>query len=200
MISKLKLKFAQSKSKYPDQGTFSLMVMAFSGVIRMLQARLWLRKCDDIGSMVSAKKKPMIDNQGKLFIGDEVRIWSNIIQAKLLTGKNGILKIGQNSRINGAHIDAQTFIEIGENCRIAPYTLILDSNFHDVNSHFSDVSGDPIVIEDDVWITSRATILPGVRIGKGAVVATGAIVTKNVDPYTLVAGVPAREIKKLNKT
>ena len=51
-----------------------------------------------------------------------------------------------------------------------------------------------MVIEDYVWIASRATILPGVTIGKGAVVACGAVVTKDVEPMTVVGGVPARKI------
>jgi acetyltransferase-like isoleucine patch superfamily enzyme len=50
------------------------------------------------------------------------------------------------------------------------------------------------VIEDDVWIGHGATVLKGVRIGRGAVVAAGAVVTRNVEPYTVVGGVPARLI------
>jgi len=53
----------------------------------------------------------------------------------------------------------------------------------------------PVVIEDDVWIAARSIILPGVTIGKGAVIAAGAVVTKDVPPYTVVGGVPARKIK-----
>jgi maltose O-acetyltransferase len=52
-------------------------------------------------------------------------------------------------------------------------------------------------IGDDVWIGGHATILPGVTIGDGAVVAAGAVVTKDVPPYTVVAGVPARVVKKI---
>ena len=55
----------------------------------------------------------------------------------------------------------------------------------------------PVRIGDDVWIGGHATILPGVTIGDGAVVAAGAVVTKDVPPYTVVAGVPARVIKKI---
>lgn len=53
-----------------------------------------------------------------------------------------------------------------------------------------------ITVEDDVWIGANATILSGVTIGRGAIVAAGAVVTKNVDPYTIVGGVPAKELKK----
>lgn len=52
-----------------------------------------------------------------------------------------------------------------------------------------------IIIEDDVWIASRAIILKGVHIGRGSVVAAGAVVTKDVAPYSVVGGVPARFIK-----
>jgi maltose O-acetyltransferase len=58
-------------------------------------------------------------------------------------------------------------------------------------------SPSPIIIEDDVWIATRATILKGVHIGKGAVVAAGAVVTRNVPAYSIVGGVPARVIKTL---
>ena len=57
--------------------------------------------------------------------------------------------------------------------------------------------GRAVTIEDDVWICGGATIVPGVKIGKGAVVAAGTVVTKDVEPYTVVAGNPGRVIKKL---
>jgi maltose O-acetyltransferase len=57
-----------------------------------------------------------------------------------------------------------------------------------------------ICIEDGAWIGSRAVILPGVRIGKGSVVAAGAVVTRNVPPHALVAGVPARLVRDLENT
>lgn len=53
----------------------------------------------------------------------------------------------------------------------------------------------PVIIEDDVWIGSRVTILPGVKIEKGSIIAAGAVVTKNVDEYSIVGGNPARKIK-----
>ena len=54
----------------------------------------------------------------------------------------------------------------------------------------------PVVIEDDVWIGSRVTILPGVTIRKGTIVGAGSVVTKDAGPYSIVAGNPAREIRK----
>ena len=61
---------------------------------------------------------------------------------------------------------------------------------HDPQSPDFAIRGGPVVIEDYAWIGGRAVILPGLRIGEGAVVATGAVVTKDVPPYTIVGGVP----------
>lgn len=67
---------------------------------------------------------------------------------------------------------------------------------HDYNSPTFATEGGPIVIGDRAWISYRATILPGVTIGEGAVVAANSVVTKNVEPYTVVGGIPAKPIKK----
>ena len=58
----------------------------------------------------------------------------------------------------------------------------------------------PIIIDDHVWIGSRATILPGVTIGRGAVVMAGAVVTHNVEPFAVVGGVPARKVRERELT
>ncbi len=65
---------------------------------------------------------------------------------------------------------------------------------HDPQDPLYRVKGGPVIIEDYVWISCRVVILPGVTIGEGAVVAAGAVVTKDVAPYTIVGGVPAKEI------
>lgn len=197
MFSRVKKRWSQYKKKHDHEENSRLMGLVILIAYRLIMARIYLRKCNKIGSFVRIYGKPHINNLGKIYLADDVRVWSNVERAKLYTGKNGILKIGNNSRINGAHIDAQERIEIGKNCRIAPYTLILDSDFHDVKEHFQNVKGEAIIIEDNVWITSRATILKGVTIGEGAVVAAGAVVTKDVAPYTLVGGVPAKKIRDI---
>jgi maltose O-acetyltransferase len=67
---------------------------------------------------------------------------------------------------------------------------------NDIN--FCSVS-EKVVVEDYAWISCRSIILPGVKIGYGAVVCAGAVVTKSVDPYTIVAGVPAKKIGEREK-
>jgi acetyltransferase-like isoleucine patch superfamily enzyme len=92
-------------------------------------------------------------------------------------------------------------VEIGKYVMIGPELLITG------NDHRFDESGTAVifsgrpapktcVVEDDVWIGARVTILMGVRVGRGAVVAAGAVVTRDVAPYTIIGGVPARLIKQ----
>lgn len=196
-LSNIKSKLASLRKQNEDASLFELLVLLIEKTFRLLAAKYYLRSCQKVGKMVSVNGKPMIRNQGEMIIHDEVRVWSNIVQAKLFTGKKGKLIVGKNSRINGVHIAAQTLVQIGNNVRIAPYTIILDSDFHNPLDPFSDVEGKPIIIHDNVWIATRATILRGVTIGSGAVVATGAVVTRDVPENTIVAGVPAKVIKKI---
>ncbi|MCX6168372.1 MAG: acyltransferase [Ignavibacteriales bacterium] len=103
--------------------------------------------------------------------------------------------IGNNSIINSYCIlDGRTGrIIIGNNVDIAREAAIFTLE-HDPNSdYYQTISGD-VIIEDYVWISSRATILPGVKIGRGAIVASNAVVTKDVPPMAIVGGVPAKII------
>lgn len=91
-------------------------------------------------------------------------------------------------------------ITVGENVRIASHCMMVAGNhrFDDPNRPICQqgLETKPIVIEDDVWVASRVNIMAGVRIGRGSVLAAGAVVTKDVPPMSVVAGVPARVIKK----
>ena len=122
-----------------------------------------------------------------------------IIRDQVTIGDNAVIMMGAIINI-GAEIGAKTMIDmgavlggratVGENCHIGAGTVLAGV--------VEPPSALPVVVEDDVVIGANAVVLEGVRIGKGAVVAAGAIVIKDVEPYTVVAGVPAREIKKLD--
>ncbi len=111
----------------------------------------------------------------------------------------GNFVMGANSIINQeCRIDPRGGITLGRFVSISAETCILTAD-HDPSS--SDFAGRtaPVVIEDYVFVGTRALILPGVTIHEGAVVAAGAIVTKNVPPFTIVAGVPAKPIGVRNR-
>jgi len=92
-------------------------------------------------------------------------------------------------------LDGRSNIIIGNNVDISSETNIFTWE-HDIESPIFDSKGAPVIIGDWVYVGTRSTILPGVTIGEGAVVAAGAVVTKDVEPWTMVGGVPAKFIKK----
>lgn len=115
--------------------------------------------------------------------------------ASIVIFEGATLEIGNSVNIRKCTIQCARYIKIGNYCRIAIDVLIQDTSFHKTTSlNEKDVS-EKIIIEDYVWVCPRATILKGVTIGEGSIVAAGAVVTKDVPPNCLVAGVPARVIK-----
>nr|WP_222430996.1 DapH/DapD/GlmU-related protein [Mucilaginibacter pallidiroseus] len=109
------------------------------------------------------------------------------------------LTIGKSSVVgHDALLDSRMGLTIGNNVNISNQVMIWTLH-HDYNDALFSETGAPVEIQDFAWICSRAVILPGVTIGKGAVVAAGAIVTKDVMPFTVVGGVPAKPIAKRNR-
>lgn len=106
----------------------------------------------------------------------------------------GVL-VGARSVINyGCILDGRRFpIRIGADVSIGPEAAILTLG-HDPRSPLFADRGGPVVIGDRVWIGFRAIVLPGVSIGEGAVIGAGAVVTRDVPPFTIVAGNPAHRI------
>jgi len=104
------------------------------------------------------------------------------------------VEIGSGTIIGDhAFLDGRAKLKIGDNVDIASEVLIYNSE-HNVHSEGFDPVEEPVEIADYVFIGPRAVILPGVKIGKGAVVAAGAIVTSNVKPFEIVGGIPAKVI------
>lgn len=110
------------------------------------------------------------------------------------------LKIGNNSSIGPfAYIGCSGYIEIGDNVIMGPRVGIFAENHHfdDIETPIKEqgVLRSFVTIEDDCWIASNVVILAGVKIGRGSVIASGSIVTKDVPPLSVVAGAPAKVIK-----
>lgn len=111
----------------------------------------------------------------------------------------GSVTIGENASVQMYTVLCgypQAPITIGSNVRIAAHCMMVSANhrFDDPNTPIrkQDMNYAPIVIEDDVWVASRVNIIAGVTIGRGSVLAAGAVVTRDVPPYSIMAGVPAR--------
>lgn len=113
-------------------------------------------------------------------------------------GKN--IKIGKNVFINsGCKFQDQGGINIGDGSLIGHNVVIATLNHSMDASKRANIIPKPVVIGKNVWIGSSSTITPGVRIGDGAVIAAGSVVTKDVESYSLVGGVPAKKIKSLDE-
>lgn len=120
------------------------------------------------------------------------------IQSGVLVGKFADIKIGSNVAIN--ENSRLRNVDIGNYVLIAPEVYILHSGhgysikdipmYDQGETHYAKT-----IIEDDVWIGARSLILPGRKIGRGSIVAAGSVVTKDVEPYSIVGGNPAKVIK-----
>jgi acetyltransferase-like isoleucine patch superfamily enzyme len=166
-------------------------------------------KCiDSVQFLPGAQISNMQNNKSAIQINND-----SVIQGQLLVFAHaGSIEIGESCYIGlGSRIWSDCSIKIGNNVLISHNVNIHDNNSHSYSAErrrvefsevFSvgrpnkvdDVASAPIVIEDDVWIGFNATILKGIRIGKGSVIGANSMVIHSVPPYSIVAGMPAKII------
>lgn len=139
----------------------------------------------------------------------DVLPWNNFVLGKdsiiedFATINNGVgdVIIGERTRI-GIGNTVIGPVKIGNDIMFAQNVVLsgLNHSYEDVSQpiHLQDVSTAPIVVEDESWIAANSVIVAGVRIGKHSVVAAGSVVTRDVPPYSIVAGNPAKVIKRYN--
>jgi galactoside O-acetyltransferase len=157
--------------------------------------------CIEIGDEVNIFKGVRLDAKGhknnKIYIQNRVTIERNVDIGCM---DNSSIYIDENTYIApGVCIAGQGDIHIGKNCMIAA-----NSGIYANNHVFTDLSlpvkqqgttREGIIIEDDCWLGHGVTVLDGVKIGKGSIIGAGAVVSKNIPPYSIAVGVPAKVIK-----
>jgi acetyltransferase-like isoleucine patch superfamily enzyme len=148
-------------------------------------------------------------NPNQIQLGDGV-----FLDGTLEVYKDGILKIGNNTFFGNSRIYCTSQISIGKGCWIADHVSIMDSNLHPVSAKkriqdaadfsrgvfpdvYTNIPNAPTQVSDGVWIGVNAVILKGVHIGEGAIVGAGSVVTKDVAPWTIVGGNPAKLIREI---
>ncbi len=122
----------------------------------------------------------------------------NTVDGRVYVGDGRAVTIGSRCQINrGARL---ANVRIGDCSMVAPDVVFIARLHRTTSLHIpmvdqGEVEFPQAVVEEDVWIGQRAIIMPGVRLGRGSIVGAGAVVTRDVPPYAVVGGVPARLIK-----
>ncbi|NMA15463.1 MAG: hypothetical protein GX930_09575 [Clostridia bacterium] len=155
-----------------------------------------------IGDDFLLERGSRLFTSNKWEIGNQVKIATNCAIFPRESGYQGILTINDGTHIgDNTIIDVCDHITIGKEVAIGPnciiYTHDHDYTQPDKPAWKGGVITKPVVIKDGAWIGSGVTILPGITIGERAVVAAGAVVTKDIEPRTIVGGVPAKIIRAL---
>lgn len=205
--------------------TSALLAMLWTVSLALLRGtwrRLWLGEVRGllfIGKHVTIRN-PRLVRVGRSFVAEDyteiqglsqkgVRIGDNVTMARFAQirpsgyygGEIGVgFEIGDNSNIGAyGYMGAAGGIRIGKNVMMGPRVSLLAEQHVidrvDIPMRDQGTTRQGIVIEDDVWLGANCCVLDGVTVGRGAVVAAGAVVTKDVPPFAIVGGVPARIIR-----
>lgn len=143
--------------------------------------------CINAGLILKENANFSVFGHFKAYYGTEICVY-----------KNGYLSVKTGYINAGTQIRCMEKITIGFQCAIGRNVMIMDFDAHKIyyESGKENMVTAPVIIGDHVWIGAGATILKGVTIGDGAVIGAGSVVTQDVEPYTIVAGNPARVIKR----
>jgi acetyltransferase-like isoleucine patch superfamily enzyme len=119
-------------------------------------------------------------------IGARSKLLGGLVPTQLIAHSGAVLRLGRHCMLNyGTRIEAYERIDIGSDCMFGSGVVICDRD--------GERAG-PVTIEDGVWLAHGARVRPGVRIGRGAVVSAGSVVTTDIPPDTLAVGDPARAL------
>ncbi len=172
---------------------------AAPGALRSrIMARVWLRSCDSVGTNVRAFFHPHIENRGRIEIGDNVRLNSNWAPLELVTGPEGVITIGDSAYLNyGTLVSAQQRISIGARVMVGNYSIIADTEIPGISEPSNGPRLEPrgVEIGDGAWLAARVTVLPGARIGAGAIIAAGSVVAGHIPAGMIAGGIPARVLR-----
>lgn len=156
----------------------------------------WHSRLGSFGKGSTIGKLVMISHPENIFIDEQVQIQQGVI---LRPSRNHKIEIGAESGIN-PYVSIYGKVKIGRWAMIAPHVMIAGGN------HWSELNDKPmiksrksvnkgIIIEDDVWIGANSVIVDGVRIGRGAIIGAGSIVTNDVNENEIVVGTPAKKLR-----
>lgn len=164
----------------------------------VVRSHIDLRGCRR-GRWVTVEGRAILQCKGKLEIGDRCKMIGFPAPIHISVGRKGALSIGADAILStGVRISASQSVRIERSCWIGDDVIIMDTDHHRADDRDAEPKIAEVVIDEGAWLASRVIVLKGVRVGRGAVVAAGAVVTKDVPEYTLAAGVPAQVVRQLD--
>jgi acetyltransferase-like isoleucine patch superfamily enzyme len=163
--------------------------------LRLLRFIFWFHRFERFGTHCAIGKGVRIWGAVRIFIGSYCALFDDVIISGV-----GTLRIGDGSSIgHNTVIVCRESIDIGDNVMIAAYCYVLDVDheFDEINVPIpkQGLRIKPVIIGNDVWVGAHTIILRGVKIGEGAVIGANSVITRDVPPYAIVAGNPARIVK-----
>jgi len=183
----------------------------------MLRHAFWRRLLGSLGSCPDIQPRAHFEYPGNILVGEKCRIARQVIMRAntdekpgidianevsvqenvLINANRGFVSIGHGSWVGpGSVISGNGGVDIGENVMIASHCAIntVSHNYcrTDIPMRDQGLSCDPVLIGDDVWIGIGAIILQGIRIGHGSIIGAGAVVTRDIPPFSIAMGTPAR--------
>lgn len=181
-------------------GYWNKNILMFKPIMSYISNKAVVKVIDKLNFNVQFGKRRIFFNKiiGEIYIASKAELYvknfSCYSGCRIVVNKNAKLTLGTGYMNYNSTIDCSCAIRIGNDVKISENVVIRDSDNHTIfrPQYKSNI---PIVIEDNVWIGMNAIILKGVTIGEGSIVAAGAVVTRDVPSFSLVAGVPARVIK-----
>jgi acetyltransferase-like isoleucine patch superfamily enzyme len=162
----------------------------------LLNAQIRLRWRTKVPLSVRLVGRACIEGGGKVVLGDAVVIRGTRVPVELIAHPGGRIEVGAGTFLNyGVSVSAHESVIIGRDCHIGHYSFIYDNDLHDIVDKRKLPPSGPVVLEDRVWLGTRVQVLKGVRIGHDSVIGAGSVVTRDIPPRCIAAGMPAKVIR-----
>jgi tetrahydrodipicolinate N-acetyltransferase len=167
--------------------------------VAVINAQLHLRGKAKLPLSVRLTGRIILTGEGQVELAKGVCFVGTVVPIEIVSRKGAHISIGDHTFMNyGTSITAHKQVKIGRHCLLGHHLLILDRNEHGIEQREVAPPAAPVIIEDHVWIGSRAIILPGVRIGRHAAIGAGSVVTRDIPANCLAVGNPARVVRQFD--
>lgn len=199
-MSRLRQDLRYGLAKYADEPRARVVEKALRHGAGRARSIWCLRQATSVGHGTISRGRVDIVNRGILEIGEYCRLEGHRVSVEIGVGPGARVTIGDAVGVNyGTTISATRSVTIGSRVLFGPFSTVLDSNFHGLVNRSIAEEPAPVQIDEDAWFGAFSMVMPGVTVGRAAMVAAHAVVTRDVEPFTVVAGVPARVVRRLRQ-